>query len=248
MVTFLESAPITTASSVTACPGTNISVPVIVDSFNTIGAISLTLNYDPTVLSYISGENTSGFPGLVFNQLADGSILVAGFTSLPEGVTYANNTTLITLNFNYLGGTSDLSWIDDGSSCDYQGPYSANYPTLNDSPQSTYYIDGQVSGYPTPTLVSATVTDALCFGGNGIINIEYTDGTGTLNYTIGAETNTTGTFTRPAGTYTYSVSDANGCPPVTGTVTITQPTDISASASVTTTIACFGSTATATLS
>ncbi|KAF0199241.1 MAG: hypothetical protein FD170_3928 [Bacteroidetes bacterium] len=143
-VTFQDFAPTTIASSIYSCPGTNISVPVKVNSFNTIGGISLTLNYDPAVLTYLSGNNTSGFPGIFINPLPGGTIIIGGFTTLNNGVTYPDNTTLFTLNFTYNGGTTNLSWIDDGSSCDYQGPSSANYPTLNDSPQSTYYINGFV--------------------------------------------------------------------------------------------------------
>ncbi|MCO5257750.1 MAG: cohesin domain-containing protein [Lentimicrobium sp.] len=246
-VIFQEYAPTTTIMPAIACAGTNISVPVKVSDFNAIGAVSLTINYDAAVLDFLPGDNTSGYPGLSINNTIAGTIIIGGFSSSNTGETYPDNTTLFTLNFYYKGGASPLTFNDDdGTSCEYTGPLGS--PTLTDWPKSTYYIDGEVSGYPAPTLVSATAIDALCFGGNGTINIEYTGGTGTLNYTIGAETNTTGSFTRPAGTYTYSVSDASGCPPVTGSVTITQPTDIAASASVTTPIACFGGTATVTLS
>ena len=47
--------PITTAGTVlAACPGSNIQIPVTVTDFAGVGAISLTLNYDASVLNYVS--------------------------------------------------------------------------------------------------------------------------------------------------------------------------------------------------
>ncbi|MBL7905357.1 MAG: hypothetical protein JNL22_10085, partial [Bacteroidales bacterium] len=244
-ITFQGSAPITTILPVTACVGTDISIPVKVSNFNAIGAVSLTINYDADVLDFLPGVNTSGYPGLSVNNPSAGQIIIGGFSSSNVGETYPNNSTLCTLNFHYKGGSTALGFYDDDlESCEYSGPLGE--PTLTDTPQTTYYIDGQVSGYPTPTLVSVTATDALCHGGNGTINIEYTGGTGTLNYTIGSEINTTGTFTRPANTYTYSVTDASGCPPVTGTVTVGEPTDLTAT-KVEGTILCNGGSTTVTI-
>ncbi|MGI2336904.1 MAG: hypothetical protein ACRKGH_09755, partial [Dehalogenimonas sp.] len=244
-VTFQDYAPTTVAPDIAACPGTTISVPVIVNNFNNIGAISLRLDYNTSALTYVSAVNNAGYPLNINGTSTPGSVYIGGFSSNPNGVTYPFNTTLVTLNFTYLGGSTGLNWIDIGTSCEYGGP--TGEPILNDSPQSTYYINGQVSGYPVPTLVSATATDAPCYGGNGNITIAYTGGTGTLNYTIGSETNQTGIFSRVAGIWNYSVSDASGCPPVTGTVTVGEPADVIASASVTTPIACFGGSATVTL-
>ncbi|HCT70833.1 MAG TPA: hypothetical protein DF409_07095, partial [Bacteroidales bacterium] len=120
-----------------------------VTSFNTIGAVSLKLHYNPAVLDFLSETNNSGFPELyVYNPVA-GTVNIGGFSTLDNGETYMDNTTLVTLNFLYKGGSTDLAWIDNGSSCEYQGPLGE--PTLNDSPQSTYYIDGLVSAALPPT-------------------------------------------------------------------------------------------------
>lgn len=142
-VEFQDYAPTTYFDPVVACPGSVLSVPVKVNNFNTIGAVSLTLNYDPSVLSFVSGVNTSGYPGLIINSPSVGVIIIGGFSSSAMGVTYPDNQTLCTLNFDYLGGATGLNWIDDGGSCEYAGPLGT--PTLNDSPQSTYYLNGMVS-------------------------------------------------------------------------------------------------------
>lgn len=134
--------PTTIISSVTTCPGNNISVPVKVTDFNTIGAVSLTLNYNPAVLDFLPGDNTSGYPGLSVNNPFAGTIIIGGFSSSATGVTYPDNTTLCMLNFLYKGGTTALAFYDDGESCEYTGPLGT--PTLADYPQTTYYLNGFV--------------------------------------------------------------------------------------------------------
>ncbi len=73
------------------------------------------------------------------------------------------------------------------------------------------------------TLISANSTPAVNWGDNGTITIIATGGTGTLYYTIGSETNTSGEFIRLPGTWEYSVTDDNGCGPLTGTITVGEP-------------------------
>jgi PKD repeat protein len=68
-------------------------------------------------------------------------VIIGGYSS-SVGITYSDNTTLFTLSFNYLGGTTDLTWFDSGASCEYAD--FPNYNTLNDLPFATYYVNGQV--------------------------------------------------------------------------------------------------------
>src|SRR5207244_483280 len=83
---------------------------------------------------------------------------------------------------------------------------------------------------------------------NGSITLSGSGGTGTLTYTIGVTTNTTGVFSSlTAGTYNYSVTDANGCGPVTGSVIITQPTLLTASVTSQTNISCSATTGSVTV-
>jgi hypothetical protein len=155
-------APITTAPNISSCPGNIVSIPVKVSSFNNIGAISLTLSYDAQVLNYISAINNSGFPGLAIASPTNGTIIIGGFSSAQGGVTLPSNATLFTLNFYYLGGTTSLSWTDNGESCEYTGPL--NSPILNDIPQSTYYINGSVNQTPSYTFTeNHTITTGESF-------------------------------------------------------------------------------------
>lgn len=133
-------APVTTAPVITACPGSTITVPVTVTNFNAIGSVSLTLKYNPAVLTYVSAANTSGFPGLIFGHGIAGKVVISGFAG--NGITYPDNTVLFTLTLGYVSGTTALSWYDVGSTCEYTG--FPGYFTLNDIPASTFYINGQV--------------------------------------------------------------------------------------------------------
>jgi hypothetical protein len=217
--------PITTAPILTACSGTDINVPVTVSGFNNIGAVSLTLNYDPAVLSFNSGSNTGNFPGLAIGG-GSGTISIGGFSTDPDGFSLANGAVLCTLNFTSNGGTSALSWNDeDGYSCQYAGPLGE--PDLNDTPQATYYINGSVESCqtkPTPTIVVGTITNPTTCGGNGTIPLTFTNvpnGTYTINYDGGSFPgivvfSNAASISAPAGTYTNlkisvgSETSANG--------------------------------------
>jgi len=94
-------APVTTAPVLSACPGVSIQVPITVTGFTNIGAVSLTLHYNATVLTYNSGTNNSGFPGLIINGPTPGTVIIGGYSSTP--VTLIDNSTFLTLNFNCSG-------------------------------------------------------------------------------------------------------------------------------------------------
>jgi parallel beta-helix repeat protein len=81
---------------------------------------------------------------------------------------------------------------------------------------------------------SAVVTTEIeCFGDAGIVSIVAQGGTSPYTYTFNGESNETGIFEGVlAGTdLEYSVTDANSCGPVTGTISVTEPALITGSAS-----------------
>ncbi len=57
------------------------------------------------------------------------------------------------------------------------------------------------------------VLDVNCFeGADGAVNLSSVGGTGTIEYTLGSETNTTGEFTNlEGGNYNIEIQDENGC-------------------------------------
>ena len=91
--------------------------------------------------------------------------------------------------------------------------------------------------------VSATTTPVTCNGtATGSISTSATGGTVAYSYTLqpGSSVNSTGVFTgKIAGTYTVTVTDANGCTTST-TLVITQPTQLVWGLTNSTNVSCFG--------
>ncbi|MFN8164592.1 MAG: hypothetical protein U0X76_00065 [Bacteroidia bacterium] len=87
-------------------------------------------------------------------------------------------------------------------------------------------------------VVSATSTPIACNGGSSTVTVSATGGT--------APYTGTGSFTVNAGTYNYTVTDNNGCSGSTG-ITVTQPTQLTVTATPGAPIACFGGTTTVTV-
>jgi hypothetical protein len=141
-------APVTILPPIQATPGSTVAIPVKVTGFYKIGSLSLTLHYSSSVLIYSGYSNTSGFPGLSCNGPSPGTVTIGGFTP-NTGVSLPDNSTLVTLNFIYSGGTSALTWFDNGSSCEYTGQ-APLYTVLPDTPQSTFYINGSISPNSSP--------------------------------------------------------------------------------------------------
>jgi hypothetical protein len=152
--TFQNYAPLTMASNASACPGSMVEVPVIVNNFNTIGAVSLSLNYNTTVLTYQSASVNALTWLDVDGTSVPGTVVIGGI--LDPAVSLPFGATLVTLNFLYNGGSTALSWYDNGPSCEYAGP--GGTPILTDSPLGTYYSNGSVS--PGPTQWTGTVSSA----------------------------------------------------------------------------------------
>ena len=185
MISAAQNAPVTTCATVSATTPGTVSVPVTVAGFNNIGAVSLTLDYDYAVVHFIQGIPNPSLP----NFLSGDSDLGNGIHRISIGwygssKTLADGTTIMTLNFNYIGGNSALNWIDNGSSCEYAD---GNSNVLNDTPNATYYLNGYICGgigNPGPVTGSSSV----CRGQTGV------------PYSVAALPNVTGyTWTLPAG-------------------------------------------------
>ncbi|MBK7212799.1 MAG: hypothetical protein IPH88_05795 [Bacteroidales bacterium] len=165
------SAPLTWAPVITnATPG-SIGIPIKVNSFNDIGAISLTLEYDPAVMTYqntysanpVLNANGGWFVGIQ-DAPAGKKVVKISWTKtvmvppIPP-VNLPDSSIIITLNFNYIAGTSLLSWIDDGESCEYAD---GNYIPLEDSPTGDYYLNGLVtSQHYAPQTVMPCMTGVV---------------------------------------------------------------------------------------
>ncbi|WP_421920567.1 hypothetical protein [Marinifilum sp.] len=99
------------------------------------------------------------------------------------------------------------------------------------------------------TLTSAGVTTPItCNGGDATVTILATGGTAPLEYTFDGVSNTTGIFTHKAGTsLAYSVTDANSCTAVTGSIDISEPDLVIIALAETSSIVCNGDNAQVTI-
>jgi hypothetical protein len=172
-----RSAPFTYAPVFTnPLPGP-LPIPITVNGFTDIGALTLNLEYDPAVINY-SGTFTKnaafGTTFLVGDNAGFGNhrlIVVSWFGS---SVSLANGSTLCTLDFSYPSANCSpcaLSWFDRGPSCSYSD---GNGDVLIDMPQTTYYFDGLVPAGLLPTWtgsVSSAWNDVSNWNACGIPDI-----------------------------------------------------------------------------
>ncbi len=119
------------------------------------------------------------------------------------------------------GGTSTITVSATGGTPPYSGtgtfvvnaggPYSY---TVTDANGCTDTVTIDVITEPSQLNITVDATPILCHGGTSTVTISATGGTAPY---LG-----TGTFTVSAGTYTYTVTDANGCT-ASKKITITEP-------------------------
>jgi PKD repeat protein len=122
-------------------------MPITVNNFNDISAITLNLEYDSATIAFTGFTANSVF-GSAFqvgsNPGTGGSkkkITIGWFGS---GVNLPNGSAICTLNFTYVlpnAGASSLTWWDIGPSCEY----STSSGVLVDTPTANYYKNGSVT-------------------------------------------------------------------------------------------------------
>jgi len=153
-------APLTAGGQQSAVSGQSVVVPVRSYNFNNIGAFSLTLDYDPSVLTYQGAALVPAIGG-IFSAATAGLGRIMMDWSGPAA-TLAQNSTLINLTFTYHGGATTLAWFDNGDSCRYTGSISGNaiydLSDLYDLPQPDFYINGYVGPDPLAANFTANIT------------------------------------------------------------------------------------------
>ncbi len=135
------SSPVLSVPSVEAEAGSGVDVPVEATDFNNVGAASLTITYDPGVVSFANGADTespiSGAPdGFQANVVEPGELRVNFFDQTGENPINFGTGTLFTVNFgSFEGGTSPVAFGADSQ---------VNDPNRN--ALGTTFEDGAVSG------------------------------------------------------------------------------------------------------
>lgn len=102
---------------VTGEPGTQVSVPVDVFSFNGIGAITLRIEYNPLILTFVEAQNINGEveSGILINQAVNGDAVLVSWTDDSPTFTGANigDGKLFDIVFDYVAGETDLTFNEN---------------------------------------------------------------------------------------------------------------------------------------
>ena len=219
-----QNAPVITAGSVmNAVAGQQITIPITTSAFRNIGSMSLSLDYDPTKLQFVSATLNPLLAGN-FNVgntpiSVDKNRLVMGWYNL-NGVSLPDGSIIVNYVFTYLSGSPTLQWFEDGPSCDFTDPLANK---LNDTPSSTYYNNGMVCG-ALPNTIAINGSNNVCIGQTGIVYSVPLDPTITYNWsysgtgaTISGTSNTVQIDFSPSATSgTLTVTASNACSTSTG--------------------------------
>ncbi|MFM7078221.1 MAG: beta strand repeat-containing protein, partial [Bacteroidota bacterium] len=183
--------------------------------------------------------DANGCSSVVSSTVAQPSALAASIATTPS--TCGNSDGSISVSAS--GGVGPYSFNATGT---YQtsnqfsnvlaGPYTI---IVQDANGCTFTASTNVPNQAAPSVVSLSQTNSTCFGlNNGSATITASGGTGSLLYSINGGTNfqNANSFNNLApGTYQVVVSDANGCT-ANSSFTITQPTQVILTTSITNTI------------
>ena len=163
-----RTAPVTHAPVFTNPVPGSLPIPITVNGFTDIGALTLYMEYDPAVITY-SGTFTKnavfGSTFLVGDNVGFGNKRMIVIQWYGNSVTLANGSTLCTLDFTYPSANCSacaLSWYDSGPSCSFSD---GNGDLLIDMPQTTYYFNGLV-----PAVLLPTWTGAVSSAWNNVSN------------------------------------------------------------------------------
>jgi hypothetical protein len=147
---FQGESPVSVLSDQIACAGDDIEVPVTVTGFTNIGAISLRIHYNPAVLEFQEFTPNDALPAnFIVAAEVPGTIIASGYVSgSGMGITLPDGSVLFSMLFSYQGGYTDLTWYDNGTSCEYATAPPPDFIPCYDQPQETYYIDASIHDYP----------------------------------------------------------------------------------------------------
>ena len=152
---------VTSLGSVTTCFDQLFSIPVNVTNCNNVGAISLVLNYDANLVTYVGYENANSelANGFMRVNAANGRVYFTWATS--NQALQLGNGQLISFAFRSAAGNSNLTW--NTSQCEYTNLAGDPLPASYNG--STLYIN-----YP-PTITSHPSNQTVIEGANTSFSI-----------------------------------------------------------------------------
>ncbi|WP_298247988.1 hypothetical protein [uncultured Christiangramia sp.] len=171
-------------------------------------------------------------------------------TGLEAIVNSSNNATCNgdsdgAIDISVSGGTADYAylWSNNATTQDISGLTAGTYSvTVTDANGCTDTIENIQISEPDELVASVTlVTNATCNGdSDGAIDISLSGGTPDYTYLWSNSATTQNTSGLTAGTYSMTVTDANGCTDTIDGIEITEPDELVVSVTSVTNAACNG--------
>lgn len=230
----------TASAGTIACNGGTTTLTVTANTSGTTGALEYSIGgaYQPSNSFTVPAGTYTAMVREAGNTACNATAAPVTVNQ-PSLLTASNTATPIAC----FGGTSTVVITGAGGTAPYTGE-----GTFTQSAGTQTYTVTDANGCTATTTVtvtqpasavsaSSTQTPIVC-GGTSTVVISATGGTGPYTGI--------GTFSQPAGTQTYTVTDVNGCT-ATVTVTVTAPNGPSVTFTQTP-VACFGGTSTVVIS
>jgi len=181
---------------------------------------------------------------------------ISASTLITDPIVCFNGTGTVQLTAT--GGTPPYTYNFEGKTANTSGIFSGITGTVGGTDYNWSVTDangcaaftGTISVTQPPQLIAnaSILSEIDCYAGTGSIRITASGGTNPLSYTLNGITKSDGDFTGITdGTWNWSVDDVNYCGPVSGSISIIEPTEISVTASVSSEISCYGGTGAVTL-
>ena len=109
-ITQLFAQPVLRIANAQASAGSNVAVDLDVEGFTNVGAISMKIQYDTSVLTYININNSPS--GVTFTSNAAGGVITIGwFDASGNTPLDIASGKLLNLNFTFNGGFSHLNFV-----------------------------------------------------------------------------------------------------------------------------------------
>ncbi len=250
----------TTSATVTQPPALSLSTSVtnILCNGGATGAIDLSVSggVSPYSYAWTNGASTQDISGLTAGTYtvtvtdANGCTKTTSATVTENGNLMVSATSTPVSCFGGSNGTVDLTvsggvspytyaWTNGATTQDLSGLTAGTYTvTVTDNVGCSKTTSVTVTQPPVLAL-STVVTNLLCYGvPTGAVDLTVSGGTPGFTYVWSNGAVTQDLANLFAGTYTVTVTDANGCTKTTS-ATVTQPSDI-APVFLTTHVTCFG--------
>ncbi|MEZ4722802.1 MAG: hypothetical protein R2813_13085, partial [Flavobacteriales bacterium] len=188
----------------------------------------------------VTGTDANGCTNIATSAITVTSGPSASISSSSNVTCFGGNNGSATASASNTTGTVSYSWSNGATTAAVSSLSAGTYTVTVSDATSCVATASITITQPLQLGVTLVVNNALCSGAsNGSITAVPNGGTGTKTYLWSNGQTSSAAVLLSAGTYTVTVTDANGCT-VTDAATITTPALLTGSITSTTNVSCFG--------